>query len=85
MCLWFIVCCRMVSVGAAVYLCVRGLMCSCVLYVIYYVMLYDVFWGVCVCVCLVFNVIGCRVCELLCDDACWILCVLLSLCVGLMC
>ena len=31
-------------------------------------------------VCLLFNVIGCRVCELLCDDACWIMCVIVFKC-----
>ena len=32
------------------------------------------FLRVCVCVCVLFNVIGRRACELLCDDACWIMC-----------
>ena len=50
-CLWFIVCCRMDRVGVAVCVCVRGLMCSCVLSVIYYAMLHDVFLAyVCLCV-----------------------------------
>ena len=49
-CVWFIVCCRMDRVGVAVYLCVRDLMCSCVLSVIDYAMLYDVFLA-CVCLC----------------------------------
>ena len=44
-------------------------------------MLYDVFC-VCVCVCLfLLTVLGCRVCELSCDDACLIPGVLLCLCV----
>ena len=37
------------------------------------------FGGVCVRACLLFNVHGCRVCDLLCHDACWIVCVLLCL------
>ena len=36
-------CCRLDRVGVAVYLCVRGLMCSCVLSVIYKAMVYGVF------------------------------------------
>ena len=39
------------------------------------------FLRVCVCVCLLFNVFGCRVCELVCDDACWNLCVIVFKCV----
>ena len=52
-------------------------MCSCVLFVTHDAMLYDVFWGCsCLCVCLLLlTMLGCRVCEL-CDDACWIMCVL---------
>ena len=45
MCVWFIVCCRLDCVGVAVYVCVRGQMCSCVLSVTYYAMLYDVLPG----------------------------------------
>ena len=80
MCLWFIVCCRLDRVGVSVYVCVRSYMCSCAVSVISYAMLYDVFLVCCVCVCLLFNVIGCRACEVLCDDACWIMCVIVSKC-----
>ena len=57
------------------------------LFVTYYAIVYDVFVGcLCLRVCLVLlTVIGCRVCELLCDDALWILCVLLWLCVCVVC
>ena len=65
--------CRMDCVCVFVYVCVWGLMRSCVLFVTYDAMLYDLFWG-CLCLCvLVFllTVLGCRACELLCDDAWW--------------
>ena len=41
-------------------------------------MLYDAFL-VCLCVCLLSDVIGCSSCVL-CDDACWILCVIVLKC-----
>ena len=54
-------------------------MCSCVVSVTYSAMLYNVFGGwlwFCVCLSLL-TVLGCRACELVCDDACWLMCALL--------
>ena len=51
-------------------------MCLCVLLVIYCVTLYELCLCGCGCVCVcLFNVRVCCDCELLCDDACWIMCV----------
>ena len=53
-----------------------GLRCLCVLLVIYCVTLYELCLCGCGCVCVcLFNVRVCCDCELLCDDACWIMCV----------
>ena len=51
-------------------------MCLCVLFMYYCEMLYD---GVVVCVAIVcaivYKVLGCCVCELLCGDVCWLIAV----------
>ena len=69
-----IICCVM-SYGLCLCYCAFervGYMCSCVVFVTLYAMLYDVCWGVFVFLCVVvflLTVLGCRVCEFEYDDA----------------
>ena len=80
----FMVCCRIYCVGVAVYLCVRGLICSCVLSPMYCAMLYDVFFfwggGTCACCLMCFDAVFVNSCVMMHVGCCVCYCVVRLMC-----